>query len=110
MLVAGVHEGKNEINARIGYFKLGINLKTEKPTARQILNGVTKILTNSTYQTNVKRLSEEFNRYDPGVLCQKYIASVLRSAADHKSTSRGRGSDLLNKYPWIFQFALLMGL
>ena len=85
MLVAGVHEGKNEINARIGYFKLGINLKTEKPTARQILNGVTKILTDSTYQTNVKRLSEEFNRYDPGVLCQKYIASVLRSAADHKS-------------------------
>ncbi|MEO8406423.1 MAG: glycosyltransferase, partial [Chitinophagaceae bacterium] len=27
-VVAGIHEGKNEINARIGYFKLGVNLKT----------------------------------------------------------------------------------
>jgi UDP:flavonoid glycosyltransferase YjiC (YdhE family) len=32
LVVAGVHEGKNEICARIGYFKLGINLKTETPT------------------------------------------------------------------------------
>ncbi len=32
MVLAGVHEGKNEINARIGYFKLGINLRTETPT------------------------------------------------------------------------------
>ncbi|MES2851014.1 MAG: glycosyltransferase, partial [Bacteroidota bacterium] len=31
MVVAGVHEGKNEICARIGYFKYGINLKTETP-------------------------------------------------------------------------------
>ena len=29
MVVAGIHEGKNEICARVGFFKLGINLKTE---------------------------------------------------------------------------------
>ena len=28
MVVAGIHEGKNEINARIGYFGLGVNLRT----------------------------------------------------------------------------------
>ncbi len=32
LVVGGVHEGKLEINARVGYFKLGIDLKTEKPT------------------------------------------------------------------------------
>jgi hypothetical protein len=36
----GVHEGKNEIAARIGYFKLGINLKTGTPTATQIRKSV----------------------------------------------------------------------
>src|SRR4030095_6122592 len=40
LVVAGVHEGKNEINARIGYFKLGIDLKTEKPSPSQIREGV----------------------------------------------------------------------
>ena len=44
MVVAGVHEGKNEICARVGYFKLGINLETEKPTAAQIKKAVEKIL------------------------------------------------------------------
>ena len=43
MVVAGVHEGKNEICARVGYFKLGINLKTEKPTVTQIKKAVEKV-------------------------------------------------------------------
>ena len=35
MVVAGVHEGKNEIAARVGYFKLGINLNTEHQKLQQ---------------------------------------------------------------------------
>jgi MGT family glycosyltransferase len=77
MVVAGVHEGKNEICARIGYFKLGINLSTEKPTPLQIKNGVAKILADTMYRTNVERLSKEFNRYNPGELCARYITTVL---------------------------------
>src|SRR6185436_18963173 len=49
MVVAGVHEGKNEINARIGYFGLGINLKTEKPTAIQIKNAVDEIFSKTSF-------------------------------------------------------------
>ncbi|MER3470210.1 MAG: hypothetical protein C4330_02475 [Chitinophagaceae bacterium] len=36
LVVAGIHEGKNEINARIDFFKLGINLQTETPTPVQM--------------------------------------------------------------------------
>lgn len=36
MVVAGIHEGKNEICARVGYFKLGINLRTENPKPEKI--------------------------------------------------------------------------
>lgn len=77
MVVAGVHEGKNEICARIGYFELGINLKTEKPTADQIRKSVEEIIANPAYSANVTRLTGEFRQYDPNELCEKYVAETI---------------------------------
>ncbi len=84
MVVAGVHEGKNEICARIGYFKIGINLKTEKPTAAQIKKAAEKVLTDAVYKTNVEELSREFSRYNPGELCARYAAAILTRPVDSK--------------------------
>src|SRR4029077_19036398 len=77
MVVAGIHEGKNEINARVGYFKLGINLQTEKPSVLQIRKSVEEILANGVYVKNVKKLSEEFRRYNPGEICENYVAQLV---------------------------------
>jgi UDP:flavonoid glycosyltransferase YjiC (YdhE family) len=77
LVAAGIHEGKNEINARIGYFKLGIDLKTEFPTPAQIKAGVEKVLADGTYKNNVKKLSREFKDYDPHSLCTQYINDLL---------------------------------
>jgi len=77
MVVAGVHEGKNEINARIGYFKLGINLKTEKPSPSQIKANVEIIFRNPVYRNNVARLAEEFEEYNPTWLCEKYLNDIF---------------------------------
>jgi MGT family glycosyltransferase len=77
MVVAGVHEGKNEICARIGYFKLGINLKTERPIPAQIRRSVEEILSNVMYKKNVIKLSKEFSHFKPNELCAKYIAQLL---------------------------------
>ncbi len=78
MVVAGVHEGKNEINARIGYFNLGVNLKTEKPTPGQLRNAVQEVLENNLYRQNVKKLSEEFAGYQPLALFEKHVIKLLR--------------------------------
>jgi MGT family glycosyltransferase len=78
MVVAGVHEGKNEINARVGYFKLGINLKTEKPSVLQLRKSVEEILSSDVYSQNVKRLSEEFKKYDPNEICARQAARLIR--------------------------------
>jgi UDP:flavonoid glycosyltransferase YjiC (YdhE family) len=94
MVVAGIHEGKNEINARIGYFRLGINLKTEKPLPRQIRNAVFTVFTDPVFTENVKKLGDEFNRYDPETLCQKYISRVLKRSARQKAIIK-RESDLI---------------
>ena len=73
MVVAGVHEGKNEICARVGYFKLGINLKTERPLAEQIWKAVNEVARTSEYKKNVSRLANEFRNYEPAVIVEKYI-------------------------------------
>jgi UDP:flavonoid glycosyltransferase YjiC (YdhE family) len=78
LVVAGVHEGKNEICARIGYFKYGINLKTETPLPSQIRAAVHEVINNEMYQQNIKRLAEEFSHYQPNELCAKYVATLLQ--------------------------------
>lgn len=82
MVVAGVHEGKIEINARIGYFKLGINLKTEKPTPVQIIRAVRTVMADKTYKSNVVKLKKELSAYNPQRLCEQYVYEIL----DGKST------------------------
>jgi UDP:flavonoid glycosyltransferase YjiC (YdhE family) len=77
MVVAGIHEGKNEVSARVGYFKLGINLKTEKPTPSQIRTAVYNIIHNPAFKTNVSRLAAEFRQFDPLALSEKYITELL---------------------------------
>lgn len=81
LVVAGVHEGKNEINARINYFKLGINLKTEKPSSAQIKSAVEKVIADRRYKANVKRLKEEFRTYHPNELCAYYVSELLKETA-----------------------------
>ena len=86
MVVAGVHEGKNEICARVGYFKLGINLKTERPSAAQIKKATEKILTSPVYRKNIQRLSHEFIQYHPGELSGSHIGALFNKLAKTKTS------------------------
>jgi UDP:flavonoid glycosyltransferase YjiC (YdhE family) len=79
LVVAGINEGKNEICARVGYFGLGINLKTEKPIPSQIKAAVAQVLGNPDYRKNVTRLSSEFSQYNPQQLCAQYVSEILMS-------------------------------
>ena len=88
LVAAGVHEGKNEINARIGYFKLGVNLKTERPTAEQLKRAVEEVISNPVYAQSVKRLKEEFEQYDPNDLFAKHVGGLLKKSDRKKQKSR----------------------
>lgn len=79
LLVAGVHEGKNEINARIGFFRLGINLSTESPRPADIRRSISKIMADSSYKKNVEKLAREFATYNPNKLCAYYVAKLLQN-------------------------------
>ena len=77
MIVAGVHEGKNEICARIGFLKYGINLHTETPKTEQIKAAAEKIFRDDTYKTNVMRLKDEFAAYNVNELFAGYVHQAM---------------------------------
>ena len=90
LIVAGEHEGKNEINARIGYFNLGINLKTEKPSPLQLKAAVEEVLANKQYKRNVDALANEFSQYDPAILSLYYVDSILKNKQARKPLQERR--------------------
>jgi MGT family glycosyltransferase len=76
-VVAGIHEGKSEICARVGYFELGINLRTETPKPHQIKKSVQEIFRNPEYRKNATLLASEFRNYNTNELCASYIENLL---------------------------------
>lgn len=88
LVVAGVHEGKNEICARVGYFNYGINLKTETPNPEQIRYAVEGVINNPVYKQNVTRLSEEFGQYNPNELCERYVCELIQPGFVSKAKAK----------------------
>ena len=84
IVAAGLHEGKNEICARIGYFNVGINLKTERPKPAQIRKSVEAILSDTKYKKNVA-LKQEFKHYPTLTLCVQYIKEILDTASEPRT-------------------------
>ena len=57
VLSAGKLEAKNDINARLAYRGLGVDLKTERPKPRQIESGVQRVLGDDAIKRNVARVA-----------------------------------------------------
>ncbi|TDH24620.1 glycosyltransferase [Segetibacter sp. 3557_3] len=85
MVVGGKYEGKNEICARVGYFEVGINLKTEKPKKEQIRKAVDKVLADQKYKQNICKLSKEFATYQPAKICEKFVRQLSKQKATNKA-------------------------
>jgi len=86
LLLAGKLEAKNDINARLDYRKLGLDLRTERPTAKQIRAGAERVLGDPAYRTNVAALRSELSRYDPFAIIERRVvgerdASVAGAAS-----------------------------
>ncbi len=81
LVAAGVHEGKNEVCARIGYFRIGVDLGTETPTPEAIRGGVEAVLADAAYRENITRLADEFATYQAEEQCAGYIAGLLQAKA-----------------------------
>ena len=81
MVVAGLFEGKAEICARVGHFKYGIDLKTERPATEDLKNAVAGIINDPVYKNNITALSNEMDQYNALELCTAYLVEVLNKVA-----------------------------
>ena len=77
VVAAGKTEGKNDIDARVGYNRLGVDLRTERPKPHRIRAAVRRVLADPVYLENVKALRAELDGYDPFTR----IEAVLHDAA-----------------------------
>jgi UDP:flavonoid glycosyltransferase YjiC (YdhE family) len=76
---AGKREGKNDINARIGYNKLGIDLRSERPKPVTIRKAVRRVLDDPTYRTRVAALRAELESYDPVAIIENALLKETMS-------------------------------
>lgn len=75
LVTAGEREGKNDINAHVDYFGVGINLRTERPKPGDIHRAVERVLREPDWKGNAKRLSAELSDYHPNELIEAYLAN-----------------------------------
>jgi MGT family glycosyltransferase len=64
-VAAGKREGKNDINARIGWNGLGVDLRSERPRPASIRAAVRRVLDDPMYASNATKLRTELDSCDP---------------------------------------------
>lgn len=81
MVAAGKTEDKAEVSARIGYSGVGINLKTQHPTADQVRVAVRQLLADPRYAEAARRIQAEIN----GSGREDHAAELLEQLAKRRT-------------------------
>jgi UDP:flavonoid glycosyltransferase YjiC (YdhE family) len=75
VLAAGVREGKNDVNAHVDYFRVGIDLRTESPRPGDIRRAAERILSEPRWKKRVAQLQEELSVHHPNELIDAYLSN-----------------------------------
>ncbi|MBF2027940.1 MAG: glycosyltransferase [Oscillatoriales cyanobacterium C42_A2020_001] len=79
LVVAGQTEEKPEIAARVEWAKVGINLRTGKPTPAQIKRAVKTLLTDSSYRTRIKQFQTKIQQYDAPTIAAELLEQLAET-------------------------------
>jgi UDP:flavonoid glycosyltransferase YjiC (YdhE family) len=75
LLTAGIREGKNDVNAHVDYFGVGLDLRTEHPRPSDIRRAAERILSEPRWKQTVTRLQDELREYHPNDLIDAYLSN-----------------------------------
>jgi UDP:flavonoid glycosyltransferase YjiC (YdhE family) len=64
LIVAGTTEEKPEIAARVAWSGAGLDLRTKRPSPRQIADATRTVLGDPRYRRNAERIRDDFGRHD----------------------------------------------
>jgi MGT family glycosyltransferase len=81
IVAAGKTEDKADVAARVAYAGVGVNLKTQKPSARQIRTAVNALLADDRYRVAARKVQAEIEAAGREVLAADLLAELARRPA-----------------------------
>lgn len=80
LVAAGKTEGKNDICARIGHNRLGIDLRTERPGPASIRAAVDRVLAEPSFSVHLEAVRAELASFDPPGRIEAVLQQALLPA------------------------------
>ncbi|MBT2499119.1 glycosyltransferase family 1 protein [Agromyces sp. ISL-38] len=87
LLLAGTREGKNDINARLAYNGVAVDLRTERPSPKRIAAGVARVLADRGLQERAREIGGILDGYDSLGLVEAALAEDFPAAAPQQMES-----------------------
>ncbi|MFB8370029.1 glycosyltransferase [Pseudarthrobacter sp. NPDC055928] len=78
LVVSGINEGKSDVNARVEYAGVGINLHSDSPKPAAIAKAVENILANPSWKERARKMQEQFDRTDPAEAAAAVVEGVRK--------------------------------
>ena len=78
LVVSGINEGKSDVNARVEYAGVGINLHSDSPKPAAIAKAVENILDNPSWKERARKMQEQFDRTDPAEAAAAVVEGVRK--------------------------------
>jgi UDP:flavonoid glycosyltransferase YjiC (YdhE family) len=80
LVTAGLTEDKADVNARVAWSGVGINLATNEPTSQELREAIRTVLDKPNYRYNASRMAGEFSAIDTRSEILRIISQVTRIA------------------------------
>jgi UDP:flavonoid glycosyltransferase YjiC (YdhE family) len=77
LVVSGINEGKSDVNARVEYAGVGINLRTDAPSAENISQAVNSILADPGWKERAQQMAQDFGSHNPAEAAAKVVEGVF---------------------------------
>lgn len=92
LLLAGTREGKNDINARLAYNGVAVDLRTERPSSRRIAAGVARVLADRRLQERAREIGAILDGYDSLGLIEAALAEDFLRVPGSRGSGRSTGA------------------
>jgi UDP:flavonoid glycosyltransferase YjiC (YdhE family) len=77
VIAAGTSEDKPEVNARIAWCGVGVDLRTDRPSVEQLRAAIAEVLQQRSYSDNAHALAAEYSSYDAGSAIEMLLTQTV---------------------------------
>ncbi len=82
LVAAGMGEDKPDVNARISWFGVGVNLQTNEPTPAALRETVRSVLDQPHYRLRAASMAKEFSKFDTRSEILQILEQLSRASAE----------------------------